>query len=60
MSILHDWQHEGPDDPVADKALLEDALELAREYRDAPEELKSLESFRQDLARAETAGELPD
>ncbi len=60
MSILHDWQHEGPEDPAADQALLEEALELAGKYRGLPEELKSLEDFRQDLARAEAAGELPD
>lgn len=60
MSILHDWQHEGPEDPVADEALLKEALELYQDYRDAPEELTSLEVFRQDLARAEAAGELPD
>ncbi len=60
MSILHDWQHEGPDDPAADQALLEDALELARQYRNASEELKSLEDFRHQLDRAEAAGELPD
>ncbi len=60
MSILHDWQHEGPDDPVADEALLEEALELSRQHRDAPEELESLEDFQQELTRAEAAGELPD
>ncbi len=60
MSILYDWQHEGPDDPAADEALLEEALELSREYRDRPAELKSLDEFSSELARAETAGELPD
>lgn len=60
MSILHDWQHEGPDDPVADAALLKEALELAQDYRDAPEKLANLEDFQQELARAEAAGELPD
>ena len=60
MSILHDWQHEGPQDPAADQALLEEALELSQQYRDAPDERRSLEDFRQELARAEAAGELPD
>ncbi len=60
MSILHDWQHEGPDDPDADQALLEEALELSREYRDQPEELKSLADLVAELSRAEAAGELPD
>ena len=60
MSILHDWQHEGPHDPAADQALLEDALELGHQYRDTPDELSDLEDFRQELARAEAAGELPD
>ncbi len=60
MSILHDWQHEGPDDPAADEALLEEALALAREYRETPAELTSLEDFEQEIARAEAAGELPD
>ena len=60
MSILHDWQHEGPDDPAADEALLEEALELAAKYRDAPQDLKSLETLLHELARAEAAGELPD
>ncbi len=60
MSILHDWQHQGPEDPAADEALLEEALELIREYRDAPEELLSLEDLRKGIARAEAAGELPD
>ncbi len=60
VSILHDWQHEGPDDPAADEALLEEALELAGKYRDAPEKLKSLADLLYELARAEAAGELPD
>ncbi len=60
MSILHDWQHEGPEDPVADQTLLEEALELRRDYRDAPEELKSLEDFHHELDQAAAAGELPD
>ncbi len=60
MSILHDWQHEGPHDPSADQALLEDALELGEQYRDAPEELASLEDFLRELALAEADGELPD
>ena len=60
MSILYDWQHEGPDDPAADEALLEEALELRREYRDQPEELRSLADFQRRLQQAESAGELPD
>ncbi len=60
MSILHDWQHQGPEDPAADEALLEEALELSRQFSDAPEELLGLEDFRLEVARAEAAGELPD
>ncbi len=60
MSILDDWQHEGPEDPAADEALLETARELAREFRDALDELMGLEDFRRELGRAEAAGELPD
>ena len=59
MSILHDWQHEGPEDPAADEMLLEQALELAREFRNAPDELMSLKDFQQELARGEATGELP-
>ncbi len=59
-SILHDWRHEGPEDPAGDEELLREALELRERYRDAPEELTRLEDFRQELSRAEAAGELPD
>ncbi len=59
MSILHDWQHEGPDDPAADEALLEKALELADEFRNASDQLMGLEEFKQELGREEAAGELP-
>ncbi len=60
MSILHDWQHEGLEDPAADQSLLEEALALSREFSDAPGELLSLEDFRLEIARAEATGELPD
>ncbi len=59
-SILHDWRHEGPEDPAGDEELLREALELRERYRDAPEEMTRLEDFRQELSRAEAAGELPD
>jgi len=59
-SILHDWRHEGPDDPAADEELAQEAEALSRECREAPEELTSLEDFERQLARAEAAGELPD
>lgn len=59
-SILHDWRHEGPDDPAGDEALAREAEALSRRYRDAPEELMTLEEFERQLARAEAAGELPD
>ena len=60
MSILYDWQHEGPDDPAADEALLEEAQQLSQEYRDQPGELRSLEEFSSELAGAEAGDELPD
>ncbi len=60
MSILDDWQHQGPENPAADEALLEEALELSREFSDAPEQLLDLEDFRREIARTEATGELPD
>ena len=59
-SILDDWRHEGPDDPAQDELLLRDALAMLRKYGDMPEALMGLSAFKQELARAEAAGELPD
>lgn len=59
-AILHDWRHEGPDDPAGDEALAREAIELSKRYRDAPDELMSLEDFQEELVQAEAAGELPD
>jgi hypothetical protein len=58
-SILHDWRHEGPDDPAADEELAQEAEALSRQCRESPEDLVSLEDFERELARAEAAGELP-
>ena len=49
-SILHDWRHEGPDDPAGDEALAREAEALSRNYRAAPEELTTLEDFERELA----------
>ncbi len=59
-AILHDWRHEGPDDPVADEELAKEAEALSLKYREAPEELMSLNELEAELARAEAIGELPD
>lgn len=58
LAILYDWRHEGPADPEGDEMLARDAVELSRKYRNSPAELTSLEAFRDELARAEEAGEL--
>lgn len=59
-SILHDWRHEGPDDPEGDEELAQEAEILSRKYRESPDELMTLEDFEKELAFAEAAGELPD
>jgi len=58
-SILDYVEHEGADDPAGDAEILADALALSRRYRDNKEGWKSWEDFKEELKRAEAAGELP-
>lgn len=58
-ATLEYWEHEGPDDPSGDEALLKDALALIERYEENPQEWKTLEEFEAELARAEAAHELP-
>lgn len=58
-AMLEYWEHEGPDDPAGDKALLKDALEIVERYEKNCGEWKTLEEFEAELARAEAAHELP-
>lgn len=57
LSILDDWDHEGPDDPAGDEAALQDALVALEEYGDKPETWMKWEDFEAELVRAEAAGE---
>ncbi len=59
-AILDYWEHEGPDDPAGDAALVKDALEMIERHEKNPEGWMSLEAFEAELARAEAAHELPD
>ena len=53
------WIHEGPDDPEGDEELLQDAMSLLEEYKDKPEAWIGWEQLKNELAKAEAAGELP-
>jgi len=58
-TILEYREHEGPDDPAGDEALLQDALALIERYEKNPQGWKTLEEFEAELAQAEAAHELP-
>jgi hypothetical protein len=58
-SILHDWSHEGPDDPEGDEQLRKEALELILQREQSADTSVSWEEFQVELRRAEAAGELP-
>jgi hypothetical protein len=60
LSVLEDWDQEGPDDPAGDEAALQDALVALEEYGDKPETWVKWEDFEAELDRAEAAGELPN
>ena len=57
-TVLEEWLHEGPDDPVGDEQLLAEALTLIQQYDENAEGWKTLEDFEAELARDETACEL--
>lgn len=59
-SIVNDWTHEGPYDPVGDNLLLAEALTERQRYRANPQEAMDWEAFKAELREAEEAGELPD
>lgn len=59
-SVLENLDHEGPDDPAGDEALLAEALALLKRYESDPDSWTSWEEFNVELAKAEAAGELPD
>jgi len=46
-AILEYWEHEGPDDPAGDEALLQDALALIERYEKDPQGWTTLEDFAQ-------------
>lgn len=58
-AVLEYWEHEGPDDPAGDEALLKDALAIVERYEKNQEGWKTLEEFEAELAKAEAAHELP-
>ena len=60
VNPLDDWSHEGPDDPEGDEILAREALEQIEEIRKDPSRLIKWDDFKEELARAEAAGELPD
>ena len=57
---IDDWSHEGPDDPEGDEILAREALAQLEEIQKDPSRLIKWEDFKDELARAEAAGELPD
>ena len=57
---IDDWSHEGPDDPEGDEILAREALAELEEIEKDPSRLINWEDFKEELARAEAAGELPD
>ncbi len=48
-SILDDWKQEGPDEPIEDDLLLQDALAVLQNYGDKPEAWLSWEDFETEL-----------
>ena len=60
VNPLDDWSHEGPDDPKGDEILAREALAVLEEIRKDPTRLIKWEDFKEELAQAEAAGELPD
>lgn len=56
---VHDWSHEGPDDPAGDAILLREALEAIAQIEQGLEVPMPWEEFKAELERAEAAGELP-
>lgn len=54
LSILDDWNHEGPDDPEGDAKALAEALETWEEYKDKPETWFSLDDIEDDPTEIET------
>ena len=60
VNPLDDWSHEGPDDPEGDEIIAREALAQIEEIKKDPSRLIKWEDFKEDLARAEAAGELPD
>ncbi len=58
-AVVEYWEHEGPDDPVGDQRLLDDALALLQKYETNREGWKTLEEFEAELAVAEVKNELP-
>ena len=57
-AILEYWEHEGPDDPAGDEALLQDALALIEQYETNRQGWKTLEELEAELAQAGAADEL--
>lgn len=57
QSILDDWKQEGPDNPIEDDLLLQDALAVLQSYEHKPEAWMSWEDFEAELDEAEAKGE---
>jgi hypothetical protein len=60
VNPLDDWSHEGPDDPEGDEIIAREALAQLEEIQKDPSRLIKWEDFKEELSRAEAAGELPD
>ncbi len=59
-TILDDWNQEGPADAEGDAELLLSALSILREHEDQIDAWMEWESFEEELAKREGAGDLPD
>jgi hypothetical protein len=57
-ALLDYWEHEGPDDPAGDEALLQEALVLVERYEENREGWKTLEEFEAELTHSENLHEL--
>jgi hypothetical protein len=59
-TIAEDWSQEGPEDPVGDEELAQEALAVLAEYGEKPEAWTGWEEFEKELDRTEAAGALAD
>ncbi len=53
ISLLGDWEQEGPDDPEGDRLLLHEALDVLRKHGDNPDAWTKWEDFEAELEHAE-------